>query len=245
MKWYKHMTNAMDDLFIKDLEEKFGDTGYAFWFKTLELIGAQGTGGVLDISVMNWRRVIHSRRTDHLRRLYTFATERAKLQVEDLGNGMFRVTCPKYKEIADWYTSYGKSNKQVQSDSKDATNTPPIEEEGEVEEEVEEKKKKKKIGGKVKQPPKTAFGAHVFLTMDEYANLLKDLGSEARRKWCIEKLDNYLGQNERNLRKYTSHYRAILSWVKEALEAHEARKNIPGNREETREDKLRRLNQAT
>lgn len=102
------MADATSDIFIQDLEAEFGDTGYAFWFKTLELIASQGDGGVLDISENAWRRVIYSKRTDHLRRLYTFCTERDKFQVETLPNGLLRIICKNFAKYADNYTKYGK-----------------------------------------------------------------------------------------------------------------------------------------
>lgn len=41
MKWFKHMSNASDDEFIAELEDKFGLEGYARWFKLLEVIATQ------------------------------------------------------------------------------------------------------------------------------------------------------------------------------------------------------------
>jgi len=99
------MTDASQDLFLRDLEEQFGDAGYAFWFKTLELLGSQGKDGVMEISETVWRQVIDSRRTDHLRRIYESVTKKEKIQVEQLGEGVVRVTCPKFKEFSDTYTS--------------------------------------------------------------------------------------------------------------------------------------------
>ena len=111
MKWFKHMSDSSSDLFIQDMEAEFGDTGYTFWFKTLELLGRQTPEGTMEISENVWRKVIHSRRTDHLRRLYAFATERDKLVVETLPNGLLRVTCPKFIEFADEYTNRVKVNR--------------------------------------------------------------------------------------------------------------------------------------
>lgn len=112
------MADAQSDIFIQDLEAEFGDTGYAFWFKTLELIASQGEEGILDISENVWRRVIHSRRTDHLRRLYTFCTQRNKFQVEPLSNGLLRIKCDNFVKYADNYTRYGK---ELQSNFKDSS----------------------------------------------------------------------------------------------------------------------------
>lgn len=105
----------MDDIFIQELEEKFGDTGYAFWFKTLELIASQGSEGVLVIPLTQYRRVIHSHRTDHLRRLYTFATERGRLVVTELTDNRLRIECANFAKYADNYTKYGR---HLQSDFK-------------------------------------------------------------------------------------------------------------------------------
>lgn len=196
MRWFKHVTTAMDDLFIQDLEAKFGDTGYVFWFKTLELLGAQGEKGKMDISEMVWRQIIHSHRTDHLRRLYAFATARGKLTVEELPNGLLRVDCPKFAEYADNYTRYdGVSTKRLQRHYKASTK-----QEEEVDIEVEKKKNKE---------PKKQVAEFVTLTDTEYSKLVEELG-EGRARACITILDDYKGSKGK---KYASDYRAIRSWV--------------------------------
>ncbi len=139
MKWFKHFADASNDLFVRELAERFGDSGYAFWFRTLELIAAQGHEGTLDIPETAWRQVIHSRRTDHLRRLYTFATERGKLKVEGLSNGLLRVSCPKFREISD---EYSKKVRRVSRQTPD--NVLP---------EQKEKEKEKREEGEVHPPP--------------------------------------------------------------------------------------------
>jgi hypothetical protein len=116
MKWFKHLSTASNDLFLKDLESEFGDSGYTFWFKTLELIASQGEDGVLTISETAWRQVIASHRTDHLRRLYTFASNRDKLITERAEGGMLKVSCKKFAEYSDNYTKYGTTSKTLQSD---------------------------------------------------------------------------------------------------------------------------------
>lgn len=42
MRWFKHLTNASEDIKIKLLEEKFGNDGYAAFFKLLEKVGKEG-----------------------------------------------------------------------------------------------------------------------------------------------------------------------------------------------------------
>lgn len=48
MKWFKHQTDASDDIKIKRLEDKFGVSGYAAFFKIIEKIGKEGHNYALD-----------------------------------------------------------------------------------------------------------------------------------------------------------------------------------------------------
>lgn len=42
MKWFKHDTDASDDIKVRRLEEEYGNDGYAVFFKILEIIGKEG-----------------------------------------------------------------------------------------------------------------------------------------------------------------------------------------------------------
>lgn len=132
MKWFKHMTNASDDLFVKDLERRFSHAGYAFWFKTLELLGNHGSGGELQISWANYREKLHMRRTQ-VEQLLNFCSTSGKLLFTSSDLDL-KITCPKFAELSDNYTKYAP---RLQSDFKETSK-----QEVEVEEEVEQKKKK-------------------------------------------------------------------------------------------------------
>ncbi len=41
MKWFKHFTDASDDEFIADLEDRYGWEGYGRWWRLLEIVGMQ------------------------------------------------------------------------------------------------------------------------------------------------------------------------------------------------------------
>ena len=45
MRWFKHDTDASDDIKIRRLEEEFGNDGYATYFKILEILGKDGKKG--------------------------------------------------------------------------------------------------------------------------------------------------------------------------------------------------------
>ncbi len=62
-------------------------------------------------------------------------------------------------------------------------------------------------------PEKKLYLEFVQLTDDEHAKLLELLGAEALAFW-LEELNDYLGQSEKNRRKYDSHYHTIRSWAR-------------------------------
>lgn len=74
-------------------------------------------------------------------------------------------------------------------------------------------KPKEKPGATVKKQ----YGEFVQLTEGEYDRLLKDNGEDLPQMIAI--LDSYLGQNEKNLKRYTSHYHVLMpaGWVKQRL----------------------------
>ena len=124
----------MDDLFVKDIERRFGDSGYAFWFKTLELIGYHGDNGLLTISWSNYLEKLHKRRVQ-VDLMLDFCSTSGKLLATKKENELI-IECKKFAEYSDNYTKYGKT---LQSDFKDTSKQ---------EEEVDKKKNridKKKI----------------------------------------------------------------------------------------------------
>jgi len=67
-----------------------------------------------------------------------------------------------------------------------------------------------------KKPDKKLYGEFVELTEEEYARLLADYG-EQDLAWMIHRLDIYLGQNEKNKKRYTSHNHVLRGWVSDRL----------------------------
>lgn len=134
MKWFKHISDASEDLFIQDIESKFGDFGYAFWFKTLELIALHGKDGVLEISWNVYQKKLHKRRTQ-VELLLNFCSTYSKLNFSSNENTVI-ISCKKFTEMTDNYTKYGKT---LQRDLKETEKkqTIEVEEEKEVEREEE------------------------------------------------------------------------------------------------------------
>ena len=149
MKWFKHLTTAMNDIFVMDLEREFSHLGYAFWFKTLELIGSQGEDGKLRISWPSYCRIIRTRKKNILALLEKSQTN-SKLSFKTF-DGEVEIDCPKFREYADNYTKYdGLSSKTKQRKLS-------VSSKQEVEGEVEEDKKKKEKEIKKAPPPPDDF----------------------------------------------------------------------------------------
>lgn len=104
----------MDDLFVRDLERRFGDFGYAFWFKTLELIASQGEGGKLIISWSNYEEKLHKRQST-VRQVLDFCHTSDKLLVNYSGENII-LECKNFLKFADNYTKYGQ---ELQSNFKE------------------------------------------------------------------------------------------------------------------------------
>lgn len=90
----------------------------------------------------------------------------------------------------------------------------------------------KKIEKKIK---KVQYAEFVSMKTEEYQKLIENYGEEFTKQ-CIETLDNYKGANGK---KYKDDYRAILNWVIDRVK--EKRKSNMPKKEETNEERLRRL----
>jgi hypothetical protein len=103
--------------------------------------------------------------------------------------------------------------------------------------EVESEKKEVKSS---KQPEEAGEGGakiqyadNVRMTEAQFTKLTSRLGCEDRARRAIEILDNYKGQTEKNKRRYTDDYRAILNWVVGRLEEEE-RKHQGGSQNDSK-----------
>lgn len=113
MRWFKHFANASEDLFVKELEARFGDSGYTQWFKLLEIIATHGTKGKVEVSWGYLQEKFRRRRTRvHL--FLNFCTTSKKISVTSVKEKLI-IDCRKFAEYADNYTKYdGLSTKRLQ-----------------------------------------------------------------------------------------------------------------------------------
>ena len=193
MKWFKHMTDSLDDPFIHDLMDEFGAVGYLAYFGIIEIIckeNGRDLTGKLSISPTYLRRKLRTSQ-GKLRQVFDFCQTFGKLSV-NFSEKIWEFEFTKIADIKDNYT------KDLQATGKKPSKQK--EEEKEVEEYKEEKDKKKKYGEYKK----------VLLTQDQYDKLITDFG-ETKTKALIKMLDEGI---EMKGYKYKNHNLAIRKWEK-------------------------------
>lgn len=138
MKWFKHLSSASEDLFVRQLEDKFGDSGYAQWFKLLEIIATHGNGGKVEVTWSYLQEKFRRRRTG-VQLFLNFCSTSKKISVTRVKDKVI-IECKKFAEYADNYTKYdGLSSKRLQ---RQVLDTSKQEEEVDVEEDKDKERAK-------------------------------------------------------------------------------------------------------
>lgn len=200
------------------LEQNWGNDGYAFWFKLLELLG-RSDGHYFDCST-----AADSKYLAALTRIDETTTKEILDTLADLGN-IDKELWNERKVI--WCQNFVDNLQDVYSKRTAVIPKKPFTEQEETESKTEPEKpaplpkeekppesKQKKRGKPRKQEvPKIKYAEFVSMTEEEYGKLISEHGEE-KTKRAIEVLDNYKGSKGKT---YKSDYRAILSWVIERV----------------------------
>lgn len=200
------------------LEESWGNNGYAFWFKLLELLG-RSEGHYYDCSsVANRKYLTALMKIDEqiINEILETLSDLGKIDPE-LWKERKVIWCQRLVDnLQDVY-----SKRTVSAPKRPFTeNTPQPPEKKEVPKEKDPPKKaeqaekppeEKKKRGRPKKPEaeKVKYAEFVRMTEEEYQKLVTAHGEE-KTKRAIEILDNYKGSKGKT---YKNDYRAILSWV--------------------------------
>ena len=137
MKWFKHMTDSLDDPFIQSLIDEFGHAGYVAWFGLIEIICKEnGTKitGQLSINPKYLERKLRLR-CSTLARLFLRCSSIGKLSV-DFQKDLWIFQFNKILDIKDNYT------KDLQASCKKLSNYKEVDVEEEAEADKEEEKNK-------------------------------------------------------------------------------------------------------
>ena len=113
IKWFKHISDSLDDPFISDLLDEFGSDGYLVFFGILEIISREfdiKTPGKVEVSHNYLRRKL--RLSWHkVSTILNFCEKKDRFFVTD-NKRRIVINCPKYKDMLDDWTS-----RKLRSDS--------------------------------------------------------------------------------------------------------------------------------
>lgn len=202
------------------LEQSWGNDGYAFWFKLLELLG-RSEGHYYDCNALANEKYLAA-----LMKLEQATIDEILATLADLGN-IDKELWEERKVI--WCQSLVDNLQDVYSKRTVSAPTRPFTEPSEAErppappepptpppppaDGAEEPPKRKRGRPKKPEVPKVKYAEFVTMTEEEYEKLVAELGEE-KAKRAIEILDNYKGQSGKT---YKSDYRAILNWTIERV----------------------------
>lgn len=200
------------------LEEEWGNNGYAFWFKLLELL-CQNDGHYYDVSAaanMRYLAAYTKVETNTAADILNCLAELGKID-RDLWEKHKVIWCEALVEnLTGLYTKRTTDAPKKPSFDKAERVTPeekPEERPAEPEPPAEEEKptKAKRTRKPKEEIPKISYADNVTMTEAEYGKLVAKYGAENTQRF-IDKLDNAKGAKGY---KYQSDYRAILNWVVE------------------------------
>lgn len=146
MKWYKHISDSLDDPDISDAMELFGAEAYLVFFGTLEVMSREfdeENPGISTVSLPFLRKKLSLSRQKVVR-ILSFFSQKSRIFYEifdENGLEMIRLNCPKLKKLADNWTEQ-KLRSKNEAEKKELS----LEEEGEEEVDKEKEKKKKDRG---------------------------------------------------------------------------------------------------
>ena len=222
VEYFPHFATAGRTLYI--LEKKWGNDGYAFWFKLLELLCVQeGHYYKCETAIdLEYLASNASMEGDKAEAILSMLASMGNIDA-DLWEQERIIWCQSLVDnLAPLYskrTSALPKKPLLPGEVEEQPGEGPelARQEPEAAEVKKNTPKKKTAATKKPKEPKHKYGMaqKVLLTDAEYQRLVEKTGSEAKTKACIEKLDGY---KDSKGAKYSSDYRAILNWVIDAVD---------------------------
>jgi len=234
--YFPHSCTHKTTIFI--LEQRYGNDGYAFWFKLLEMLG-QADGHYLDLNKPATWEFLQSKTRLSNGSCGEIIDLLARLEAIDLElwEKTRVIWCQKFVEgISDVYR-----NRRVETPAKPSIYSKKPSETDQSTPEKPQSKLKETIvkESRVKEsrvsplspskdkPKKKAYGefANVLLTDEEHAKLQEMFGPEA--VGLVKRLSVYI---ESTGKRYKSHYATVLNWKRrdDNQPGGPARKGEPG-----------------
>jgi len=203
--YFPHDCNHKTTIYI--LEQKYGNNGYAFWFKLLELLGAT-EGHVYDC------------RKPHKWEFLQAKTRLSEDTCEEILNLLAKLEAidPKlWSQKVIWSDNFilriedVYKNRRVEIPTRPSFyRQKPTQAGVSTDRNPQTKLKETKLKETKRKPRKTKkYADFVFLTEEEYGRLKEEYGEENTKKF-IDKLNNYKGSHGK---KYKDDNLTIRNWV--------------------------------
>lgn len=220
VKWIKITTTMFDDEkidFIESLPE--ADAILIIWIKLLTLAGRCNAGGYIlltenipyteEMLAHKFRRPLNTVKLalETFNKLGMLAADEKGMHLPNWEKHQNIEGLEKIREQTRKRVAKYREKKALQEGN--VTVTGNVTPSNATDKELDIDKDIKKESVKKKSPHKQKYAEFVYMTEEEYQNLVDKYGSE-NAKAMVHKLDNYKGANGK---KYKSDYRAILSWV--------------------------------
>lgn len=206
VEYFSHDTNASHGPTLFTVQLRFGNDGYAFWFKLLEFIGTKDSLYISTDDTADWLFFLANAMVSN-----ETATEILDLlaDIDAIDKGLWEHHIIWSDNFAERVAGvFGKRGKEIpqkpvfRGNAKPTTNAVT-----EIDNKAQDKPNKSQGAEKVE------YAEFVKMKKTEYEALCEKIGKKATDK-CIEILDNYKGSKGKT---YKDDYRAILSWVIEKV----------------------------
>ena len=200
--YFPHIIKNGKTIFI--LESKFGNDGYAFWFKLLELLGSSDNHVYDFNNSVDWEFLIAKTNVSEEK-----VTEILKtlVDVEAIDRELLKnkvIWCENFvKGIEDVYRKRKQNRPQKPVIDDGNPSTPVVS----VAETPQRKLKEIKVN---KTKEKREYAPAVFLTEEEYQKLVTELGDPLTKEY-MKDLSLHI-QSKGKEKYYKSHYATILAW---------------------------------
>ena len=217
--YFPHDSRASDSDTLTVLQSRFGNDGYAFWFKLLEKL-ASTEGHLIDCnSPVKWQVLLAKMGVSELLgvEIMNILVEMKAIDpklwqskliwCQNLVNNLADVYKNRRQELPQKPISTGNN---AITTGKNAITTPNLPLETPQSKLKERKVKESKVdSGNTRR----VFGEfqNVYLSLDEYDKLVKRLGQKCATD-LIERLGGYMKSRRK---KYDSHYATILNWSRD------------------------------
>lgn len=235
--YFPHDSRASDGDTLTVLQNRFGNDGYAFWFKLLEKL-ASAEGHFIDCnSPIKWQVLLAKMGVDELRgvEIMNLLVEMKAIDPEiwqskliwcqNLVNNLADVYKNRRQELPQKPVSTGNNaittgNLPLETELSPVEIPPlpptppiPLNKSKLNKSKLKESREETRQGRDDIKDVKDAFGEfqNVYLSLDEYDKLVKRLGQKCTTD-LIERLGGYMKSRRK---KYDSHYATILNWSRD------------------------------